>query len=54
MLPYIDVEGLQEIPLTLLGRFPDKMTKEIVDKIGANDTLFQVHARDLKTFTWIS
>jgi hypothetical protein len=25
-----------------------------VDKIGANDTLFQVHARDLKTFTWIS
>lgn len=45
MLPYIDVEGLQEIPLTLLGRFPDKMTKEIVDKIGASDVLFQVHTR---------
>ncbi|KAK3818641.1 MAG: cofactor of BRCA1-domain-containing protein [Benniella sp.] len=54
MLPYIDVEGLQEIPLTLLGRFPDKMTKEIVDKIGTNDTLFQMAPKEVKRRVWLS
>ncbi|KAF9928707.1 hypothetical protein FBU30_002178 [Linnemannia zychae] len=41
MLPYIDVEGLQELPLCLLGRYPDRMTDPIIDKIGKSDELFK-------------
>ncbi len=44
MLPYIDVADLQELPLALLGRFPEKMTKDIINKIGANEDLFKVRA----------
>lgn len=42
MLPYIDVEGLRELPLTLLGRFPDKIPKKYVDKIATTEALFKV------------
>lgn len=42
MLPYIDVEGLRELPLTLLGRFPDKIPKKFVDKIAQTEALFKV------------
>lgn len=42
MLPYIDVEGLRELPLTLLGRFPDKIPKKYVDKIANTEALFKV------------
>lgn len=41
-MPYIDVADLQELPLALLGRFPEKMTKDIINKIGANEDLFKV------------
>ncbi|KAF9099042.1 Cofactor of BRCA1 [Mortierella sp. AD031] len=34
MLPYIEVEGLQELPLSLLARYPDRMTDSIIDKIA--------------------
>ncbi|KAF9579037.1 Cofactor of BRCA1, partial [Lunasporangiospora selenospora] len=54
MLPYIDVEGLQELPLTLLGRFPDRMTKEIIDKIGGNDKLFKSAPKEVQRRIWLS
>jgi len=43
-LPYIDVKGLRELPLTLLGRHPDRMSKDIIDKIGADQDLFRVRS----------
>jgi len=46
MLPYIDVEGLQELPLCLLGRFPDRMTDPIIDKIGKSEELFKASPGD--------
>jgi hypothetical protein len=42
MLPYIDVKGLRELPLTLLGRYPDRMSKDIIEKIGSDQELFKV------------
>ncbi|KAI1315056.1 Cofactor of BRCA1 [Mortierella claussenii] len=54
MLPYIDVEGLQELPLTLLGRFPDRMTKDIIDKIGENEELFAIAPTEVQRRIWLS
>ncbi|KAF9349523.1 Cofactor of BRCA1 [Mortierella sp. AD094] len=54
MLPYIDVEGLQELPLTLLGRFPDRMTKDIIDKIGENEELFKIAPTEVQRRIWLS
>ncbi|KAI7830362.1 cofactor of BRCA1-domain-containing protein [Gamsiella multidivaricata] len=54
MLPYIDVEGLQELPLTLLGRFPDRMTKDIIDKIGGNEALFKIAPKEVQRRIWLS
>ncbi|KAG0212576.1 Cofactor of BRCA1 [Mortierella sp. GBA30] len=54
MLPYIDVADLQELPLALLGRFPDKMTKEIISKIGSSDELFKVAPKEVKRRIWLS
>jgi hypothetical protein len=50
MLPYIDVEGLQELPLCLLGRFPDRMTDPIIDKIGKSEELFKASPGDLNQY----
>jgi hypothetical protein len=47
MLPYIDVEGLQELPLCLLGRFPDRMTDSIIDKIGKSEELFKAKPKEM-------
>ncbi|KAF9432884.1 Cofactor of BRCA1 [Entomortierella beljakovae] len=54
MLPYIDVEGLQELPLTLLGRFPDRMTKDIIEKIGQNEELFKIAPTEVQRRIWLS
>ncbi|KAF8924314.1 Cofactor of BRCA1 [Dissophora ornata] len=54
MLPYIEVEGLQELPLTLLGRFPDRMTKDIIDKIGESEELFKIAPQEVRRRVWLS
>ncbi|KAF9559690.1 Cofactor of BRCA1 [Mortierella alpina] len=54
MLPYIDVPDLQELPLALLGRFPEKMTKDIINKIGANEDLFKIAPKEVKRRIWLS
>ncbi|KAF9291384.1 Cofactor of BRCA1 [Mortierella alpina] len=54
MLPYIDVADLQELPLALLGRFPEKMTKDIINKIGANEDLFKIAPKEVKRRIWLS
>ncbi|KAG0250518.1 Cofactor of BRCA1 [Mortierella polycephala] len=54
MLPYIDVEGLQELPLTLLGRFPDRMTPDIIEKIGESDELFKMAPKEVQRTIWRS
>ncbi|KAG0301041.1 Cofactor of BRCA1 [Dissophora globulifera] len=54
MLPYIEVEGLQELPLTLLGRFPDRMTKDIIQKIGASEELFKIAPQEVQRRVWLS
>ncbi|KAK5823204.1 cofactor of BRCA1-domain-containing protein [Linnemannia elongata] len=54
MLPYIDVEGLQELPLCLLGRFPDRMTDPIIDKIGKSEELFKIAPKVVQRRVWLS
>ncbi|KAF9970137.1 Cofactor of BRCA1 [Actinomortierella ambigua] len=54
MLPYIEVEGLQDLPLTLLGRFPDRMSDSIIDKIAENDDLFRTAPQEVKRRIWLA
>ncbi|KAF9940917.1 Cofactor of BRCA1 [Mortierella alpina] len=54
MLPYLDVADLQELPLALLGRFPEKMTKDIINKIGASEDLFKIAPKEVKRRIWLS
>ncbi|KAG0347123.1 Cofactor of BRCA1 [Podila humilis] len=53
MLPYIDVEGLRELPLTLLGRFPDKIPKKFLTKIAATDALFKIAPKEVQRRVWV-
>ncbi|KAI9240103.1 MAG: cofactor of BRCA1-domain-containing protein [Podila humilis] len=54
MLPYIDVEGLRELPLTLLGRFPDKIPKKYVDKIATTEALFKIAPKEVQRRIWVA
>ncbi|KAG0244567.1 Cofactor of BRCA1 [Actinomortierella wolfii] len=54
MLPYIEVEGLQDLPLALLGRFPDRMSDSIIDKIAENDDLFRAAPQEVKRRIWLA
>ncbi|KAF9420179.1 Cofactor of BRCA1 [Podila epigama] len=54
MLPYIDVEGLRELPLTLLGRFPEKIPKKIVDKIAFTEALFKIAPKEVQRRIWVA
>ncbi|KAG0013837.1 Cofactor of BRCA1 [Podila clonocystis] len=54
MLPYIDVEGLRELPLTLLGRFPDKIPKKFVDKIAQTEALFKIAPKEVQRRIWVA
>ncbi|KAG0042611.1 Cofactor of BRCA1 [Gryganskiella cystojenkinii] len=54
MLPYIDVKGLRELPMTLLGRYPDRMSKDIIDKIGSDNDLFNIAPKEVQRRIWLS
>ncbi|KAG0270513.1 Cofactor of BRCA1 [Actinomortierella ambigua] len=54
MLPYIEVDGLQDLPLTLLGRFPDRMSDSIIDKIAESDDLFRAAPQEVKRRIWLA